>query len=159
MTSSLAGRADWHQLGDRAKCASQIGGSRTSQRAVGHRLGERRSALNRTLGGQAATSVGVERRTTGGRRASKPPNDRQTALSGKLPTHTGYSRKPHGRQLDRVRETAGEMPTGLADRHCLSDRTKGGRHPVRRQPNWRQSNHTNPGLAGCGWKTAEQTRP
>lgn len=158
MTSSLAGRADWHQLGDRAKCASQIGGSRTSQRAVGHRLGERRSALNRTLGGQAATSVGVERRTTGGRRASKPPNDRQTALSGKLPTHTGYSRKPHGRQLDRVRETAGGMPTELAGQHCLSDRTKSGRHPVGHQPNWRQSDHANPGLAGT-WSGTSRTNP
>lgn len=122
-----------------------MGGSGGAQRAVGHRLGERQSALNRAFGGQAATSVGVERRTTGGtpgKQADKRPAEWQAA------NHTGYSRKLHGRQLDRVRETADGMPTGLTGQHCLSDRTKGGRHPVGHQLNWRQSDHANPGLAG-----------
>ena len=60
--NGLAGRADWHQLGDRAKCASQIGGSRTAQRAgcderrggtANHR-GNARQASRRTTDKQPA---------------------------------------------------------------------------------------------------------
>ena len=98
-------------------------------------IGRKAVGVHQTSSGQAATSVGVERLTTGrtpGKQAAERPAEWQAA------NHTGYSRKLHGRQLDRVRETADGMPTGLTGQHCLSDRTKSSRHPIGHQPNWRQ---------------------
>lgn len=110
-----------------------MGVSGGAQRAVGHRLGERRSALNRTLGGQAATSVGVERRTTGGRQASKPPNDRQTA-------RRVASRQPHRLQSEAARTPIGQgagnrrRNANWANRQTLLKRSNEGRPAFSRAP-------------------------
>lgn len=101
-----------------------------AQRAVGHRLGERRSALNRTLGGQAATSVG-------GGTANHRQNARQA--SRQTPRRVASS-QPHRLQSEAARTPIGQgagnrrRNANWANRPTLLKRSNEGRSAFGRTP-------------------------